>query len=141
MAIDRRLGSFMELLSSTPTSAAPASAFSGKAWIEALVRGARDSRLRVSTVRFAPGARTPWHSHGLGQTLIVIEGAGVVATATEALVVRAGDIVHTPAGEEHWHGALPGHPMTHVAVWEGDQATVGDHVTDLDYLAAAQQSH
>jgi quercetin dioxygenase-like cupin family protein len=66
----------------------------------------------VNTVRFSPCARTAWHSHSLGRTLHVTDGSGVVATRDSVIIMRAGDTVHTPPGEEHWHGALPDHFMT-----------------------------
>lgn len=62
-------------------------------------------------------------SHGLGQTLHVTAGIGIVATRTQVIIMRPGDTVHTPPGEEHWHGALPDHQMTHLAMWEDDAAT------------------
>jgi hypothetical protein len=89
----------------------------------------------VNAVRFSPCARTAWHSHSLGQTLHVTESLGVVATRGQVMVMRPGDTVHTPPGEEHWHGALPDHFMTHLAMWEGDDATWGDHVTEDEYRA------
>jgi quercetin dioxygenase-like cupin family protein len=93
--------------------------------------------MRVNTVRFTPCARTAWHSHSLGQTLHVTEGAGVVATRDQVIIMRTGDTVHTPPGQEHWHGALPDQFMSHLAMWEDDDATWGDHVTDDEYAAAA----
>jgi quercetin dioxygenase-like cupin family protein len=87
-------------------------------------------------VRFTPCARTAWHSHSLGQTLHVTDGIGIVATRDQVIVLRAGDTVHTPPGEEHWHGALPARFMAHLAMWEDDDATWGAHVTDEEYAAA-----
>ena len=90
----------------------------------------------ANTVRFSPCARTAWHSHSLGQTLHVTDGIGVVATRDSVIIMRAGDTVHTPPGEEHWHGALTDHFMSHLAMWEDDDATWGAHVTDDEYAAA-----
>ena len=84
----------------------------------------------------SPCARTAWHSHSLGQTLHVTEGIGIVATRDRVIIMRPGDTVHTPPGEEHWHGALPDHFMAHLAMWEDDDATWGDHVTDDEYASA-----
>ena len=60
----------------------------------------------------------------------------LVATRDHVIIVRPGDTVHTPPGEEHWHGALPDHFMTHLAMWEDDDANWGSHVTDEEYAAA-----
>lgn len=90
--------------------------------------------MRLHTVRFTPCARTAWHSHG--QTLHVTDGIGIVATRDQVIIMRAGDTVHTPPGEEHWHGALPDRFMAHLAMWEDDDATWGARVTDDEYAAA-----
>nr|WP_220386341.1 cupin domain-containing protein [Frankia sp. ArI3] len=89
-------------------------------------------------MRFAPCARTAWHSHAVGQTLYVTEGVGYVqARGGEVVVMRPGDVIYTPPGEEHWHGAAPDHFMTHIAIWEapadGPEVTWGTHVTDAEY--------
>ena len=102
-------------------------------------RGETPSRVRVNNVRFAPGARTAWHSHAVGQTLYVTEGSGLVqARGGDVVELRPGDAVWTPPGEEHWHGAAPEHFMTHIAIWEApdddrDETTWGGHVTDAEY--------
>src|SRR3954452_17170847 len=118
----------MELLPKQPTTKGPAELFTGDVWFDVIARGEAPSRMRANTVRFAPCARTAWHSHSLGQTLHVTEGIGIVATRDQVIGRRPGDTVHTPHGEEHWHGALPDHFMTHLAMWEGDDGTSGDHV-------------
>ncbi|QKE86126.1 cupin domain-containing protein [Arthrobacter sp. NEB 688] len=110
--------------------------FTGDVHFDVIARGDAPSRLRVNTVRFAPGARTAWHSHSLGQTLHVTDGIGVVATHDHVIIMRPGDTVHTPPGERHWHGALPENFTTHLAMWEDDDATWGDHVTDEEYATA-----
>jgi quercetin dioxygenase-like cupin family protein len=96
------------------------------------------SRIRVSIVRFAPGARNAWHAHAVGQTLHVIEGIGrVQSRGREVVEIRAGDTIHTAPGEWHWHGAAPVHFMTHLAMWEapaeGEESEWGEHVTDAEY--------
>ena len=126
----------MGLLTTQPTIQGPADLFTGGVWIDVIARGEGDSRLRVNLVRFSPRARTAWHRHRLGQTLHVTEGTGVVATRDRVIIMRPGDTVHTPPGEEHWHGALPDRFMSHLAMWEDDDATWGDHVTDQEYAAA-----
>lgn len=118
------------------TTKGPAELFTGDVWHDVLARGEGESRVRVNRVRFAPCSRTAWHSHSVGQTLHVTDGAGVVATRDEVIVMRPGDSVHTPPGVEHWHGALPDAFMSHLAIWEDDGAVWGDHVSDAEYLSA-----
>jgi quercetin dioxygenase-like cupin family protein len=109
----------MEFRSKEPTARGPAEIFTGDVWLDVVHRGEGESRMRVNVVRFAPGARNAWHRHALGQTLHVTEGRGLVQARGEAVqAMRAGDTVHTPAGEWHWHGAAPDHFMTHLAMWE-----------------------
>jgi quercetin dioxygenase-like cupin family protein len=129
----------VEFLTKQPTAKGPADRFTGDVWLDVLARGEGESRIRVNRVRFSPGARTAWHRHSLGQTLHVTEGIGLVATRDTVIVMRPGDTVFTPPGEEHWHGALPDHFMTHLAMWEDDDVSWGDQVTDDEYGAAAAQ--
>ena len=128
----------MKLLPALPTTKGPAEMFTGDVHFDVIARGEDQSRMRVNTVRFAPCARTAWHSHSLGQTLHVTEGVGVVATRDTLIIMRPGDTVHTPPGEEHWHGAMPDRFMSHLAIWEYDDATWGNHVTDEEYDAATR---
>jgi quercetin dioxygenase-like cupin family protein len=106
-------------------------------YIDPLARGREPSRIQVSAVRFTPGARTAWHSHTLGQTLYVTEGLGRIQSRGDTIhEIRAGDIVHTPSGEEHWHGAAPDHFMSHISMTESvpDRPDAwGAHVTDPEY--------
>jgi quercetin dioxygenase-like cupin family protein len=131
----------MELLTMQPTTKGSAEMFTGDVYFDVIVRGQGPSRIRVNAVRFSPCARTAWHSHSLGQTLHVTDGIGIVATHDTVIIMRPGDTVHTPSGEEHWHGALTDQFMTHLAMWEDDDATWGDHVTDEEYAAANQRVH
>jgi len=124
---------------------ASADNFIGDAWYDALILGEEPSRIRVSVVRFAPGARNAWHSHAVGQTVHVAEGVGLIQSRGEkAVEIRPGETIHTPPGEWHWHGAAPEHFMTHLAMWEasadGNEADWGGKVSDLDYLAAAEEA-
>jgi quercetin dioxygenase-like cupin family protein len=130
----------MEIAPKPPTAKGPEEMFTGDVWIDAIYTGIAPSRARVNTVRFGPGARTAWHSHTLGQTLYVTDGIGLVQTRGEAIAeIRAGDIVRTPAEEEHWHGATPDHFMTHLSITEGTgdaaqpESNWGAHVTDAEY--------
>ena len=124
----------MEAQPRQPTTRGPAERFTGDVWFDVVARGEAPSRVRVNTVRFAPGARTAWHSHSLGQTLHVTDGVGLVQSrGGEVLVVRPGDVIHTPPGEEHWHGATPDDFLVHTAIWEDDDATWGAHVSDEEY--------
>jgi quercetin dioxygenase-like cupin family protein len=111
----------------------PAEWFTGDVWIDPIAQGQAASRLAVSAVHFAPGARTAWHSHPLGQTLHVTEGAGLVQSrGGQIRPIRSGDVVYTPADEWHWHGAAPDHFMTHLSITEGG-AQWGEHVTEAEY--------
>lgn len=132
----------MELIPLNPTSKAPASRFTGDVYLTMVRTPTPPSRLVAALVRFAPGARTNWHSHAVGQTLHVTEGVGyVVNRAGRVITMRAGDTVWTPPGEEHWHGGTAEHLMCHLALLEaaedGDDTTWLEPVTDEDYQHAA----
>ena len=128
----------MEIRAKQPSTKGTPDRFIGDVWIDRLTDVEPPSRIRVSVVRFAPGARNAWHSHALGQTLHVTEGIGrIQSRGRDVEEIRAGDTVHTPPGEWHWHGAAPDHFMTHIAMWEapesGPESEWGDHVTDDEY--------
>ncbi|WP_369255665.1 cupin domain-containing protein [Streptomyces sp. R35] len=124
----------MELLKPPPTMKLPADWFTGDAYADVIYRGQEPSRARANMVRFTPGARTAWHSHGLGQTLCIVEGIALIQSrGGDILEAHPGDVIHTPAGEEHWHGAAPEQFMSHIALWEGDDVNWLEHVTDADY--------
>jgi len=94
------------------------------------------ARVRATTVRFEPGARTNWHTHPLGQTLYIVSGTGQVQTwGGPVREVRAGDVVWIPPHEKHWHGAGPATTMVHVAIHE---ALDGKHVDWLEPVTDAQ---
>jgi len=121
----------VEFLPAQPTVTGPAEWFTGDVWFDVI---ARSETARVNTVRFAPCARTAWHSHAHGQTLHVTDGVGLIqARGGEVQVIRPGDVIWTPPGEEHWHGAAPDRYMVHTAIWEGDETVWGDLVTDAEY--------
>jgi quercetin dioxygenase-like cupin family protein len=116
-----------------PTIKGPADWFTGDVWIDTIVQPEGDSTLSVGAVRFAPGARTAWHSHEGGQTLYVTEGRGRVQSRGEAVVeLSPGDVHFTPDGHEHWHGASHDHFMSHISITQGP-ASWGHHVTDAEY--------
>jgi quercetin dioxygenase-like cupin family protein len=128
----------MEVLRKEATVKAGSDRFVGDAWIDSIVRGEEPSRVRVAIVRFAPGARNAWHVHAVGQTVHITEGIGrIQARGGEVLEIRAGDTVHTPPGEWHWHGAAPDRFMTHLAIFEaaadGAETEWGEQVIDADY--------
>ncbi len=123
----------MEISRKPPTVTGPAGVFTGDAWLDPITRGLPPSGVSVAAVRFAPGARTAWHSHDGGQTLYVTEGQGLVqARGQEVVELRPGDVVFAPDGEEQWHGAAPEHFMTHLSITEGEPRW-GPQVTDDEY--------
>lgn len=126
----------MEVLTKQQTVKGPEQWFTGDVWFDVIARGEGESRIRANAVHFAPCARTAWHSHALGQTLYVTEGIGYVQSrGGEVITIRPGDVIYTPPGEEHWHGAAANHFMTHLALWEGDDTTWAEHVGDEEYPA------
>ncbi|MFF0342560.1 cupin domain-containing protein [Kribbella sp. NPDC004875] len=133
----------MQILPKPPTAKGPAEWFTGDVWFDVIIRGEAPSRVRVNTVRFAPGAHTAWHRHANGQTLHVTEGVGLVQSrGGDVTVIRPGDVIYTPPGEWHWHGACPETFMTHTAIWEGPtedtpETEWGPHVTEAEYVVPA----
>ena len=113
--------------------------FTGTATITGQFQREDPARVGGAIVHFEPGARTAWHTHPLGQTLIVTEGIGW--TQVEGGPVQefyAGDILWCPADHKHWHGATPHTAMTHIAIQEslnGSPVTWMEHVSEEDYLA------
>lgn len=97
----------------------PVAYFTGQVRIDSLFEAAEPARAAGVSVTFEPGARTAWHTHPLGQTLIVTAGYGRVQRwGGEVEEIRPGDVVWFPPGEKHWHGAGPTAAMTHIAVHE-----------------------
>jgi quercetin dioxygenase-like cupin family protein len=104
---------------SQPSSQGPADWFTGTVRIDPLFQARDPARLAGASVTFEPGARTAWHTHPLGQTLIVTVGLGRAQRWGGAIEeIRPGDVVWFAAGEKHWHGASPTTAMTHIAVQE-----------------------
>jgi quercetin dioxygenase-like cupin family protein len=129
----------MEITKAGSQSSAKGSAdwFTGAVRIDAPFQRASPARASGATVTFEPGARTAWHTHPLGQTLIVTSGCGRVQRDGGPIEeIRAGDIVWFAPGERHWHGASPTTAMTHVAIQEqldGKAVDWLEHVTDEQY--------
>lgn len=125
----------MDIQPRRPTTRGPADFFTGDVLVDPVFQS-ETSGLAVNTVRFAPGARTAWHSHAKGQTLSVTDGEGRVQSRGEAAAtIRAGDVVYTPADEWHWHGAAPDRFMAHLSITEGP-VEWGEQVTDAEYGSA-----
>jgi quercetin dioxygenase-like cupin family protein len=125
----------------TATVKTPASNFTGDVYLNPVFNGDGVSELVVGLVRFTPGARTNWHSHANGQLLVCTDGAGLVGTRDgHTVVLRAGESVWTPAGEEHFHGGTADNMMCHFAILDaaGDtEATTWlEPVTDQQYTSA-----
>ena len=113
----------------------PADWFTGTVRIDPLFLDAEDpARATGASVTFEPGGRTAWHTHPLGQTLIVTAGCGLAQSEGGAIEeIRPGDVVWFPAGEKHWHGASPNTAMTHIAIQEkldGSSVEWLEHVSD-----------
>lgn len=85
----------------------------------AMVQPEDPAGIKLTVVHFENGARTNWHIHPGEQVLYVLEGEGRVGTETEQAALKPGDAVYAPAGEKHWHGAVPGHSMTHLSITTG----------------------
>ena len=111
--------------------------FTGDVRIDPLFEAPAPARVFGANVTFEPGARTAWHAHALGQTLIVTAGCGRVQRwEGPSKEIRPGDVVWIEPGEKHWHGAAPTTAMTHIAIVERSDATTTawmEHVSDEQY--------
>ena len=127
---------------SQPSAQGPAEYFTGRVRIDPLFQAPAPARGFGASVTFEPGARTAWHVHPLGQTLIVTAGFGFVQSwGGPPEPIRPGDVVWCPPGEKHWHGAGPTTAMTHIAIVErldGKSADWMEKVSDEEYAAAAR---
>jgi quercetin dioxygenase-like cupin family protein len=128
---------------SLPSAKGPADWFTGTVRIDQLFTAPAPARAAAASVTFEPGARTAWHTHPLGQTLVVLSGFGLVQLDGSGIEeIRPGDVVQIPAGVRHWHGASPRTAMSHIAIQEaldGTMVTWLEHVTDEQYAAAPRQ--
>jgi quercetin dioxygenase-like cupin family protein len=122
---------------SQPSAKGPEDWFTGTVRIDSPFKGTGLARVTGATVTFEPGARTAWHTHPLGQTLIVLQGCGwAQSSGGQVEEIRSGDIIWFPPGEKHWHGAAPNTAMTHIAIQEQlDGKTVDwlEKVSDEQY--------
>ena len=122
---------------SRPTRKASSEYFTGNVWQDPIIEADEPARVRALRVSFEPGARTAWHIHPLGQTLHVISGVGLMGLRNEApQLIKAGDTVWIPPGEEHWHGASATNSMTHIAIQEALNGSVAEwlnKVSDSEY--------
>jgi quercetin dioxygenase-like cupin family protein len=122
---------------SQPSSKGPADWFTGTVRIDPLLDAAEPARVAGASVTFEPGARTAWHTHPLGQTLIVTIGVGRVQRWDGPVEeIRPGDVVWFSPGEKHWHGASAQTAMTHIAIQEklnGKAVDWMEHVSDDQY--------
>ena len=127
---------------SRPTKKASSDWFTGIVWQNPIFEAPEPARVRAMQVAFEPGARTAWHKHPLGQTLHVISGVGLVGLRHEIpQVIKAGDTVWIPPGEEHWHGASASNDMAHIAIQEaldGRHIEWLEKVSDEDYSGTVQ---
>lgn len=122
---------------SSSSTKGPENWFTGTVRIDPLFAAEAPGRVGGANVTFEPGARTAWHTHPAGQTLIVVAGLGRVQREGGLIEeIRPGDVVWFPAGEKHWHGAAPSVAMTHIAIQEtvdGSAVTWMEKVTDAQY--------
>ena len=129
---------------SRPSAKGPAQWFTGTVRIDPLFAALAPARAGGASVTFEPGARTAWHTHPLGQTLIVTAGFGLVQRDGGPIEeIRPGDVVWFAPGEKHWHGASPTTAMTHIAIQEaldGKAVEWMDDVADAQYAAGRAQS-
>jgi len=122
-----------------PSAQGPADWFTGKVRVDPLFNPSAPDRVQGAHVTFEPGARTAWHTHPLGQTLIVTFGRGLVQREGGPIEdIHPGDVVWFAPGERHWHGASPETAMSHIAIQEvldGKVVTWLEHVSDAEYGA------
>ena len=129
---------------SQPSSRGSAEYFTGTVRIDPLFQAMDPARAGSASVTFEPGARTAWHTHPLGQTLIVTAGCGRVQRWGGPLEeIRPGDVISIPPDEKHWHGASPTTAMTHIAIQEyldGKAADWMEKVSDEQYQAGQKSA-
>ena len=121
-----------------PSSKGPSDWFTGEVRMDPLFQAPDPALVQGVSVTFEPGARTAWHTHPLGQTLVVTAGCGrIQRDGGKVEEIRPGDVVWIAPGEKHWHGAAPTTAMTHIAIHERQGGKAVDwleHVSDEQYL-------
>ena len=125
-----------------PSAKGQAENFTGNVRIDPMNQAPAPARVSIASVTFEPGARTAWHSHPLGQTLVVTAGSGRVQNWTGPIEeISSGDVAWCPPGEKHWHGAAPTTAMTHISIVEqldGKGVEWMEHVSDEQYQAGSK---
>jgi quercetin dioxygenase-like cupin family protein len=133
---ERSKGMEIRRAGSQPSGKGPAQYFTGTVRVDPMFPAAPPSRVNGGHVTFEPGARSNWHTHPLGQTLIITSGLGWVQRENGPIEeVRSGDVVWFPPGLKHWHGATPTTAMTHIAIQE---ALDGNNVDWLEKVSDEQ---
>jgi quercetin dioxygenase-like cupin family protein len=118
----------------------PTDWFTGTVWIDPLFQATPPARVHGARVTFGPGARTAWHTHPLGQTLIVTVGVGWAQCEGGCVEeIRSGDVVWFPPGVKHWHGATPTTAMTHIAIQEALDGKVVEWMEKVDEAQYSKQ--
>jgi len=136
----------MEFVTPRPTGNG-ADFATGDMWFDVIFAGEAPSRMRANLARFAPGARTDWHHHAVGQALHVVSGVALIGTRDGTIFeAHAGETVTCPPREEHWHGAPPDRFMEHLALWEAPdddqpETTWLEKVTDEQYAGQRTRAH
>src|SRR6201996_7041274 len=124
---------------SQPSAKGPAEYFTGNVRIDPLFQPLEGGRVSAALVTFEPGARSAWHTHPLGQNLVVTSGCGwTQCEGGPKKEIRAGDVISCPCGQKHWHGATATTAMSHIAIQEALDGKVVEwleKVTDEEYLA------
>lgn len=128
---------------SQPSGKGPSDWFMGTVRVDPLHKADAPARVSMALVTFEPGARTAWHTHPLGQTLIVMSGSGLAQREGGPIErINPGDVIWFPPGEKHWHGASATTAMSHVAVQEWQDGSAVDwleHVTEAQYASQITQ--
>ena len=123
---------------SRPTKKALSEYFTGTVWQDSIIEAPEPARVRAVKVAFEPGSRTAWHTHPLGQTLYILSGVGLIGLRNKAPeLIKSGDTVWIPPGEEHWHGASTNNSVIHIAIQEELNGSVAEWlelVSDDQYL-------
>ncbi len=128
---------------SQPSGKGPGEYFTGSVRVDPLNTAPEPARVACALVTFEPGARTAWHTHPLGQTLIVTSGCGWAQRDGGPIEeIRPGDVVWFEPGEKHWHGATPRTAMSHIAIQErlnGSPVDWLEHVSDAQYAQTSSE--